>query len=366
VLPIPPILDYIGLTMPDSYQAPFLPGGSSPVDADSCNRLLSIALEQGGHEFGASASFGFEEGILKSASRSVVIGLGVRVQHGECTGYAFTEDLGWEKMVRAAKTAAQIARSGSPTLPVAVSSKLTPSRYALPAWSIDTPGQAKRDLLQRASDAAHRADSRVTKVETSLVESLRQLLIATSDGVFASDAQPMLRFGVRAIAERDGQRRSGFSGGGGRTDMSYFASHSVEEHAQAAVRQAITMLDAREAPAGQFEVVLAPGDSGILLHEAVGHGLEADFNRKGTSNYAGRLGSQVASRLCTVVDDATPSAPGAPSTSTMRATCRTPPRSSSAARSPPTCRTGSAPDTSRPRPPATAGAKASRSARCPG
>jgi TldD protein len=119
------------------------------------------------------------------------------------------------------------------------------------------------------------------------------------------DVQPLVRFGVRAIAERGGKRQEGSSGGGGRTSIGYFEGKSPEWHAREAARQAVMMLDAEEAPAGQMEVVLAPGDSGILLHEAVGHGLEADFNRKGTSNYSGKLGTPVASDLCTVVDDAT-------------------------------------------------------------
>ena len=119
------------------------------------------------------------------------------------------------------------------------------------------------------------------------------------------DTQPLVRFGVRVIAESNGKRQEGSSGGGGRTSLGYFDDKSPEHHAREAARQAMVMLDAQDAPAGQMEVVLAPGDSGILLHEAVGHGLEADFNRKGTSNYSGKLGEKVASDLCTVVDDAT-------------------------------------------------------------
>lgn len=300
------------MSTPAPYRAPFLPGGSQPVDARDCDRLLSAALSRGGQyadlffEYSVSGAFNFEEGILKTASRSVAIGLGVRVQHGDATGFAFTEDLGWELMLKAALTAAQIAHAQATCVPVAVAPKRLPDRYALEALSVDSPGAAKRDLLDRASRAALQADPLIIKAETGLVESVRHLLIATSDGILASDCQPMLRFSVRAIAERAGQRRAGFSGGGGRTSLAYFDNHSPEQHAAKAARQAVTMLEAREAPAGQLEVVLAPGDSGILLHEAVGHGLEADFNRKGTSNYAGRLGSQVASALCTVVDDATP------------------------------------------------------------
>src|SRR5690606_30750746 len=166
-------------------------------------------------------------------------------------------------------------------------------------------GLEKRRLLERASKAAHAFDPRIVKVEASFAEEIREILIASSDGRIVHDVQPLLRFGIRAIAEDGGKRESGRSGGGGRMTLGYFADKSPEWHAELAARQALTLLDARQAPAGQMEVVLAPGDSGILLHEAVGHGLEADFNRKGTSNYTGRVGKQVASELCTVVDDPT-------------------------------------------------------------
>src|SRR4029077_5095914 len=133
----------------------------------------------------------------------------------------------------------------------------------------------------------------------------REILLATSSGKLVHDRQPMVRFSVSVIAESNGKRQSGGSGGGGRLGVEYFDGKSPEWHAQEAVRHALAMLDARESPAGELEVVLAPGDSGILLHEAVGHGLEADFNRKGTSNYTDQVGHKVASDLCTVVDDAT-------------------------------------------------------------
>ena len=155
------------------------------------------------------------------------------------------------------------------------------------------------------SAAALAADPLILKAEASFSEEVREILVATSDGTMAFDSQPLLRMGVRAIAERDGKRQDGSSGGGGRTTMAYFDDKSPEWHGREAARQAVLMLDAREAPAGEMNVVLAPGDSGILLHEAVGHGLEADFNRKGTSNYSGQVGNMVASDLCTVVDDAT-------------------------------------------------------------
>jgi TldD protein len=297
--------------MTRTYSAPFAPGGASPIDASTCDRLISEALASGGDyadlffEYRAGGGLGFEEGILKSASRGVSMGLGVRVQRGDATGYAYVEDLELEAMLHAARTAAQIANGGTTVAPVRVASRSVPHRYDLPVTSLDVPGIDKRALLEEASRVAHAYDPRILKVEASFAEEIREILVATSDGRLVHDVQPMLRIGVRALAEQNGKRQDGSSGGGGRVSMAYFDAKSAAFHATEAARQAIVMLDAIDAPAGQMEVVLAPGDSGILLHEAVGHGLEADFNRKGTSNYSGRIGERVASELCSVVDDAT-------------------------------------------------------------
>jgi TldD protein len=297
--------------MTDRYRAPFTPGGPSAIDAQLARRLLSVALERGGEyadlffEYDVSGSWSYEDGILKSAGRGTSMGLGVRVRKGDATGYAYTEDLDPNAMEHAARIAGQIASAGRTVEPVALERKNVPSRYAVKERSLDVIGETKRDLLRRADEAARKADPRITRVEASLAESHREILIATSDGILVSDVQPLIRFGVRAIAEENGKRQSGSSGGGGRFGLSYFDDKSPEWHAGEAVRQALIMLDAREAPAGEMEVVLAPGDSGILLHEAVGHGLEADFNRKKTSNYTDQIGKVVASELCTVVDDGT-------------------------------------------------------------
>lgn len=297
--------------MTDRYRAPFSPSGPSAIDAQLARRLLSVALSRGGEyadlffEYDVSGSWSYEDGILKSAGRGTSMGLGVRVRKGDATGYAYTEDLDPNAMERAARIAGQIANAGQTIEPVALENKVTPSRYLVKERSLDALGETKRDLLRRADEAARKADPRITRVEASLSESHREILIATSDGILVSDVQPLIRFGVRAIAEENGKRQSGSSGGGGRIGLSYFDDKSPEWHAGEAVRQALIMLDAREAPAGEMEVVLAPGDSGILLHEAVGHGLEADFNRKKTSNYTDQIGQLVASELCTVVDDGT-------------------------------------------------------------
>lgn len=293
------------------YTAPFSPEGPNAIDASIARRLLTVALERGGDyadlffEYNVSGSYAYEEQILKSAGRSVSAGLGVRVRKGDATGYAYVEDLSPEAMERAARTAAQIADGGGAPAPVGLDPLDVANRYPVDMLSLDLVGEEKRALLKRADEAARAVDGRVQRVEASLAEQMREILIATSDGRLVRDRQPLLRFGIRVIVEDDGKRQSGSSGGGGRVGWTYFDGKSPEQHAKEAVRQALAMLDAREAPAGELEVVLAPGDSGILLHEAVGHGLEADYNRKGSSNYTDQVGERVASELCTVVDDAT-------------------------------------------------------------
>jgi TldD protein len=301
--------------LPKALRAPFSAGGASAIDAQLANRLLGHALEAGGDyadiyfEFRVSADYVLEDEQVKTLGRGITLGLGVRVTKGDATGYAYTEDLAWEKMQHAAKTAGQIAAGGGHA-PVSVSHHVevkAPSFYAVPMPSLVQPAIDKLALLRAADKAARAYDPRIVKVEASFAESIKEVLLFTSDGRMAQDIQPMLRFGVRAVAEVEGKRQSGSGGGGGRYGMDYFAhaERDAAAHGREAARVAIAMLDAVDAPAGEMPVVLGPGDSGILLHEAVGHGLEADFNRKQTSNYSGQIGKQVASPLCTVVDDGT-------------------------------------------------------------
>jgi TldD protein len=294
-----------------SLKAPFSAGSPFELDRERCRKLLEVALNNGGDsadvyaEFSIGSSLVLDEGIVKSASRGVSVGVGIRVRKGDAAGYAYSEDLEWSALKRAAETAAQIARGGD-VAQIGVAARTLPSRYAVETPSLLISGFQKRDLLLAADKCARNADPRIARVEASLSDSYREIVIANSDGVYVRDVQPMLRFGIRVIAESDGKRQAGSSGGGGRVGMEYFdrPGKSATDHALEAVRLAIAMLSAQEAPAGEMDVVLAPGDSGVLLHEAVGHGLEADFNRKGVSNYTGRVGKPVASELCTVVDDA--------------------------------------------------------------
>jgi len=302
-------------TLPAALRAPFSAGGASAIDAQLANRLLAIALEAGGDyadiyfEFRVSADYSLEEEQIRTLGRGITLGLGVRVTKGDATGYAYCEDLAWEKMAHAARTAGQIAVGGghAPVGIAQISQIPLPSFYTVPTPSLVVSTPDKLALLRAADKAARAYDPRIVKVEASFAESIKEVLLFTSDGRMASDVQPLMRFGVRAVAEDNDKRQSGSGGGGGRYGMDYFtaAHHDATAHGREAARVAIAMLDARDAPAGEMPVVLGPGDSGILLHEAVGHGLEADFNRKLTSNYSGQLGKLVASELCTVVDDGT-------------------------------------------------------------
>jgi TldD protein len=299
--------------MPETPRAPFSAGGEYAIDAAIAGRLLGVALERGGDyadlyfEYRVSADYVLEEEQIKAVGRSVGVGLGVRVTKGDATGYAYTEDLEMDRMVHAARMAGQIAAGGGAPEPLPITEAALPSFYPVVEPSITVAPEDKLTLLRSADKAARAYDARIVKVEASLVEQIREILVITSDGTWATDVQPIIRFGVRAVAEVGDKRQSGSSGGGGRYGLDYFTMPDRDPvwHGREAARIAVAMLDAKDAPAGEMEVVLAPGDSGILLHEAVGHGLEADFNRKKTSNYTDQLGKPVASELCTVVDDGT-------------------------------------------------------------
>ncbi|MFH0901025.1 MAG: metallopeptidase TldD-related protein [Pseudomonadota bacterium] len=286
--------------------------GTHDIDVSLAQRILSLALERGGDhadlyaEHRVAADYLLEDERIKTVGRGIILGVGVRVLRGDATGYAYSEDFSPERMMAAARTAAQIAAGGGYPVPVLVESQPAANYYPVARASLAEVPEEKLALLYRADRAARRADSRIVKVEVSLGEEIREIAVFSADGRAIRDRQPLLRLGVRAIAEAGPRRQLGSTGGGGRVGLGYFAAeHEPESYGREAARIALAMLDAREAPAGEMEVVLGCADSGILLHEAVGHGLEADFNRKQTSNYCGRIGQQVASPLCTVVDDAT-------------------------------------------------------------
>ncbi len=277
-------------------------------------RCLGEALSAGGDyadlyfESIASTSIGLDESLVKSASQGMSAGCGVRVVAGERTGYAYTDDLSPERLLRAARTAALIA-SGPAKQPVSgFREQGQQDLYPVPAPEADASVAAKLALLKRADQAARAYDPRIVQVRASFSDEVRRILIAASDGTYASDTQPLARFSVFVIARDESAANPatsrGSSGGGGRVELDYFETEKTPEHfANEAARQAILQLSAVPAPAGEMEVVLGPGWPGVLLHEAVGHGLEADFNRKGTSAFSGLIGQSVASSKVTVVDN---------------------------------------------------------------
>ena len=275
-------------------------------------RCLGEALSAGGDyadlyfEAVTSTSLGIDEGLIKTASQGISVGCGIRVVSGERTGFAFTDDLSSERLLKAARTAALIASGPAKEVVSGFRHIETPSLYPIAGLSADGEIEAKLALIRRADKAARDFDSRITQVRCGINDELRRILVAASDGTFASDTQPMARLNIFVIAKDSQNTARGTSGGGGRVTLDFFEGAKSPEHfAREAARTALLQLGAAEAPAGEMEVVLGPGWPGVLLHEAVGHGLEADFNRKKTSAFAGLVGQKVASNKVTVVDNGT-------------------------------------------------------------
>src|SRR5262244_4537963 len=275
-------------------------------------RYLAAALSAGGDyadlyfEYLSSTSLTVDESMVKSASQGISAGCGVRVVSGERTGYAYTDDLSPSRILHAARTAALIASGPAKTPSMGFQQKQARSLYPVTLPSVDAEITAKVELVMRADAAARAYDPRIKEVRANYSDELRNILVVGSDGTFAEDSQPLARMNVSCIAKNETNSARGSSGGGGRVALDFFFGDKTPEYfAKEASRQAILQLDACEAPAGEMEVVLGPGWPGVLLHEAVGHGLEADFNRKQTSAFAGLIGKQVASEKCTVVDNGT-------------------------------------------------------------
>jgi TldD protein len=248
-----------------------------------------------------------EEGAVKKASRHVSQGAGVRAQSGARTGYAHTDEMSLPNLEEAARSARAIADRAPYSATVAVAPTRAPHNlYDLEAPPISTDLGRKIDLLNRVDAHARGADSCVRQVIATLAAEEVIMLVATASGWTVGDVRPLTRLNVTVIAEENGRREIGTYGGGGRVPFEFFLEEGRWRRFTAeAVRQAVLKLRALDAPAGAMTVVLGPGWPGILLHEAIGHGLEGDFNRKGVSTFAGRLGQKVASELITVVDDGT-------------------------------------------------------------
>ena len=246
-----------------------------------------------------------EEGIVKSGTFSIDRGVGVRAVTGDRQAYAYSDDISEGALTEAAHAVRAIGRQGQSA--VAPLGRRGGARVLYPQSDpvVSLPEEAKVALLERLERIARARDPRVTHVMASLAGEHETILIARSDGLVAADVRPLVRMSITVIVEENGRREQGYSGGGGRFDYAYFTDDVLQRYANEAVAQAVLNLAAREAPAGTMTVVLGNGWPGILLHEAIGHGLEGDFNRKGTSAFSGRVGTQVAARGVTVVDDGT-------------------------------------------------------------
>ena len=275
---------------------------------DLMGRLMSHQVDRGELFFQSNRneSWALERGLVKDAGFSLSRGVGVRAVSGEKSGFAYADDIRVKALEQSTNAARSIATRGGDKAAVRVKDQNIPDVYV----EVDPISSVSREdkvaLLSRIDTFARNLDPRVKEVNVQVSANHETTYIYSSDGVSHGDIRPLVRFDVMVIAEQDGRRERGACGGGGRHDLRWlFEDESAESFAREAVRQALTNLEAIDAPAGSMPVVLGPGWPGVLLHEAVGHGLEGDFNRKGTSAYSGRVGELVASPLCTIVDDAT-------------------------------------------------------------
>ncbi len=252
-----------------------------------------------------------EEGLVKKANRSLDQGVGVRAVAGDKTGYAHSDEIDARQLLAAAKAARVIASEAGRREAVALAAGTRRDLYPVPNPATDRPIADKVALLQRIDEVARGLDGRVKEVHASFACERKTVAVVNAEGLAVGDERPLCRLNVSVIADDGSQRQIGTAGGGGRVPFDWFfegTEHAEERYlywVQEAVRRALLLLDAQPAPAGTMPVVLGPGWPGILLHEAIGHGLEGDFNRKGTSAFAELMGKSVASPLCTVIDDGT-------------------------------------------------------------
>jgi TldD protein len=282
------------------------------LDEGHLNKTLG-SMMQGGVDYAdlyfqvsRQESWTVEDHIIREGSFSLDQGVGVRAVSGEKTGFAYSDELVLPALEHAAGAARAIARQGQTRALQAWNRAESALLYPATDPTSSVTDEQKTTFLGEIEAATRDLDSRVEQVIISLSSSQDLVLIAGSDGTLAADVRPLVRLNVSVILEQDGRREQGYAGGGARADLNYFLSGQRPlEYARDAVRQAVVQLEASAAPAGMMPVVLGPGWPGILLHEAVGHGLEGDFNRKGTSAFSGKVGQRVASELCTIVDDGT-------------------------------------------------------------
>jgi len=256
-------------------------------------------------QYSRSEGWSLEDGIVKIGSFNIEQGVGVRAISGEKSAFAYSDDISLTALETAAQATRAIARQGASGGSELVRAGQVRALYSPedPLLSLSDP--QKVALLERLERMARALDPRVTQVMASLAGEHDIVMVARNDGMYAADVRPLVRLSVQVIVEHNGRREQGSAGGGGRFDYDYFSDAMLQDYARKAVDQAVLNLDAAPAPAGTMTVVLGPGWPGVLLHEAIGHGLEGDFNRKGSSAFSGRIGERVAAPGVTVVDDGT-------------------------------------------------------------
>ena len=285
--------------------------GLSPADLRG---ILEAALSSGGDfaeifmEYRTYDFINMEEDIIKETAEAVSLGLGIRVIRGDRTGFGYTNDLALEKVRKAALTAAAIARGKAGAIPPPALRDRTraASRYVVRRPGHETSLREKMKLVREAYAAAQGYDPRIAKVKAHYSDSLKHMCVANSEGLLVHATRPMVKLVCVTISEKDGKRESGYWGGGGRVGLEYFREVLTPRRiGEEAAREAVLLLEAADAPAGEMPIVLAPGHSGVLIHEAVGHLLEADFNRKKTSVFWNKMGKRVGSPLVTIYDDPT-------------------------------------------------------------
>ena len=302
-----------GSTMPDALavaeQQLLAPGGLDQSQLERVlTELMGPAVDAGDLYFQASSheSWLLEDGLVRTGSYSVEQGVGIRAISGDKTGFAYADDIVMPSLLQASGAARAIASHGQQGRVQAWRKQQPKALYSAQDPMLSMGAAEKVDLMRQVDSYARSLDTRVSQVIISLAASHETILVAASDGTFAADIRPLVRINVSVIAEQNGRREQGSDGGGGRFSyIELIGNNAWQAVAEEAVRQALVNLEAEAAPAGNMTVVLGPGWPGVLLHEAVGHGLEGDFNRKGTSAFTGRIGEKVATDCVTVVDDGT-------------------------------------------------------------
>ena len=274
------------------------------------SKVLASAVAKGAEfadvffEYRISTNLSFEEDIVKSARRGIVQGVGIRAVKGDQIGFAFTEDLSVPSMIDAANAAASIASDNVDKSRIVGMNDVKPKNlYPITELATSTELNKKLSFIKEANEAAKAYDKKIVRVNVGFNDEVKHVAYANSDGIYWEDSQPLFMFNTFCIAEDGKVRENGYTGGGGRIGMEYFNKRKAADIGREAARIAIVNLGAQEAEAGVQAVVLGPAESAVLLHEAVGHGLEADFNYKKLSNYSGRVGTKVASDQCTVIDE---------------------------------------------------------------